>query len=1113
MIKQRHLRYTILSVLFLSICSAVYSAVQPSVVLQEPWQSQYTKTNAVGKHVLGLWTFDGTDPGEDLSGNGHTAKFDGAEVEAQGRFGAALRSFPGFPVEDKRHYATVKDSPKLSPQGPFTLEMWINPDKDIDKAYSAYLLDKKYAGHTDYQLLFNRAGSSGTRILKAVLGFGASSETWYSDPIQLKSGTWYHIVFLYDGAGRGRFLINGIPHGEKIISGIGSVTAGTRPLTIGDRNGSNYSGFPGLIDQVRISQGELEFRPVLFERVSQRACFLRMEKNRTIAFRVTNLQKDLLPKATITWLLNGEEQGTSTLKELQSGKPQEVLFPLNTTFRPDQYLLTAKLKTTEPQSNSAEESFPIQIVSRKLPDQFPVIMWGAGINEIDRLKEIGFTHATGLGANYSRIMKAGKPTLADSEQRVNEIRTGLDRGLANGVSFYAALSPGSYLRKQEKYQRMNRDGTKKSGREDICPAIPAIKEYCYNVGASVAQTYGDYPAFDSALLHTEVRGSSRPCFHQHDLEAFKKHAGFGIPAEVGSHYGVSYSKLKDFPKNRVVKDDHPIYVYYKWHWNKGDGWNDLNSDLERGLNSTDKKLWTWYDPAMRVATVFGSGGNVDVLSHWTYTYPDPIRINVVLDELFAMARGSKKKQEVMKMTQIIWYRSQTAPKPKKPEDVSQTQATWEQEQPDADFITISPMQLREAFWAKISRPIKGIMYHGWQSLVPTDGTYAYRLTNTQTQHELKRLVHEVVQPLGPALRNIPAAMNDIAFYESFASQVFARRGTLGWNGYWLGDAHQMLQWAGLQTDVVFDETIIEQGLDQYKVLVMMHGDVVTESVLKKIEAFQQRGGLVIADEYLTPAIKPDIRIKSYIRTGKADVDKQEFQKKALELKAALAGKYKRFVDSSNQNVVHYSRRAKNTDYIFLVNDHREFGKYVGHHGRVMENGLPSETTLTINRADGYLYDLANHHSVSTERSGNKQTLSVQLGPGAGGIYMLTQDPIERVTIDIPEQLKRGESATVSIKVSNKQGKPVSAVIPVEVTIEDSEGRIAEQSGFRALIDGKQSFPIQIAPNDRAGIWRVHVKELASGKNSATHFRVADENSIVKPSYNNIKGFNPAQPAG
>jgi len=56
------------------------------------------------------------------------------------------------------------------------------------------------------------------------------------------------------------------------------------------------------------------FRPVRLERISQRACFIRMEKERVLAFQVTNLQQKQIPEATVTWLLNGEVQGTSTLK-------------------------------------------------------------------------------------------------------------------------------------------------------------------------------------------------------------------------------------------------------------------------------------------------------------------------------------------------------------------------------------------------------------------------------------------------------------------------------------------------------------------------------------------------------------------------------------------------------------------------------------------------------------------------------------------------------------------------------------------------------------------------------------------------------------------------------
>ena len=248
------------------------------------------------------------------------------------------------------------------------------------------------------------------------------------------------------------------------------------------------------------------------------------------------------------------------------------------------------------------------------------------------------------------------------------------------------------------------------------------------------------PAFAGALIHSEVRDQAYPCFHPHDLEAYRKFAGTEIPPQINSPNGVDYRKLADFPPSRVIPDDHPIYRYYRWYWKQGDGWNALNTAVHEGLKSTGgDQLWTFHDPAVRVAKVYGSGGAVDVLSQWTYSYPDPIRIGLATDELLAMAGGAATKQQVMKMTQIIWYRSQTAPQPKAGAAPVPFQAAWEQQQPDAPFITIAPMHLREAFWTKIARPIRGIMYHGWQSLVPCEPAGSYRFTHPQTQHELARL--------------------------------------------------------------------------------------------------------------------------------------------------------------------------------------------------------------------------------------------------------------------------------------------------------------------------------------------------------------------------------------
>ena len=597
--------------------------------------------------------------------------------------------------------------------------------------------------------------------------------------------------------------------------------------------------------------------------------------------------------------------------------------------------------------------------------------------------------------------------------------------------------------------------------------------------------------------------------------AFQDAEGIEIPELAGHPRGVDYRKVEDFPADRVIADNDPIYRYYRWFWKDGMGWNQLNTEVHRGLQTAGRDdVWTFYDPAVRVASVFGSGGDVDVISQWTYSYPDPIRIGLATDELLAMSAGAEHQPDVMKMTQIIWYRSQTAPEPTTGKPSPAYQAAWEKEQPDAPFITIPPMQLREAFWTKIARPIKGIMYHGLNSLIPLDSPNSYRYTHPETQHELQRLIHTVAKPLGPTLKNIPGIKSDIAFYESFAAQVYSRRGTYGWNGGWAGDTYHIAMWAGLQPEVVYDETITTHGLDGYKVLFMTDCDVVTQSILEKVKAFQARGGIVIGDSNLTPAIKPDILIETYKRSGLAHQDKTELQTRAAALRKALTGRYDRYLDSSNPEVVPYRRRFANTDYVFLTNDHREYGRYVGHHGRVMENGLPSSATVGVRRVSGYAYDLVAHQPVALRSSGDWLLADVSLGPGAGRLIMIAPTAIDRVRVSTPKQVRRSEQTTIAIAVVDADGKPVNAVIPLNVRIEDSEGRVAEQSGHWAALHGKATITLDIAPNDIEGMWQVSVRELASGKTATVHFRVGD----VPPNKPDLKlmdeeAGNAVQPKG
>ena len=1070
----------LLPILLSSTCLA---AVPASVRLQETWETGYSGADLTGAQVLGCWKFDSDAPLKDSSGKGNDLTLHGAELVTGGKFGGGLQSFPGHPVQDKDHSAHTGLKPKLSPQGAFTLEMWVRPGKDFAPALQGFLLDKKYVDHTDYQWLLSPADKGGQRRMVANLGFGTESQAFHSDPVLLAEGIWHHLAFTYDAAGEGRFYMDGRAAGASRHPGFGSVAPGSKPLSIGDRLGSNYGGFPGTIDEVRICGGVLNFERVALHIASSRYVWRRMEPAKPMDITVTNLSRKPMKGAFLRLGLDSKDEN-APLRELAPGKEMTVKYTFNTALKPGTYTLNVRL---EDGAYTTTQSADYEIVPRPAPHQMPVVMWGSGADELDRLKDIGFTHYIGLRADDSATWEAGKPMPPGRPADIEASRKVLDKSLSRGLSVVATLSPGGLPERDTKYQRSDRKGVPYT-RTGLDASMPELAPYFENIGRTMAKTYGDHPAFASAIIDSEVRDSSQPSFNPVDVESYRKFAGTDIPAEVVTRNGVNWEKIKDFPQDRVIPDDHPLLKYYRWFWTVGDGWNGLHTALHKGLKSTGRSdLWTFFDPAVRQPSISGAGGSVDVISHWTYTYPDPQCIGLCADQLFAMSVASGHNQPVMKMTQLIWYRSQTAPIHSA---APGTVVAWEDHDPEAAYITIAPMHLREAFWTKIARPIQGIMYHGWASLVPTDSTGGYRYTNPNTVHVLKELLHDVVVPLGPALTQIPDERSEIAYLESFTSQMFAGRGAYGNNTGWAEDMWCALQHAHLQCDVIFEETLLKNGLTGRKVLVMPDCDVLTRSVADKILAWQKKGGKIIADERLCPALKADVVVPSFKRQKKAAEDKAAMMELSSKLgPQVLATGLVPKITCDNPEIIARTRHAGEAMYVFVVNDLREAGTYVGQHGLVMENGLPSSGMLSLPGIEANVYDLTNGHQVFAQRHADSIAWRVDLGPCDGRIFMITPKPLMDLKLGAPETAQAGNPMEITVDLSDTRQPNVKAVVPVQVEIQDANGRPAEGSGYYATKDGSLKVKLDLAANEDPGIWTVHVRELASRMEAAKYVRV------------------------
>jgi hypothetical protein len=1048
---------------FILLCALCFPWASHAA-LQETWETGYVKEDATGPHVLGYWKFDGET--QDVA-------LHGAVLNPKGKFGGALESFPGFPIEDKQHAAVVAVKPV---KGAFTLEMWIKPKETFEPKLRCFLMDKKYVDHTDYQWQIGDADKGGMRRMWVSLGFGEQSKTIYSLPFKLEAEVWQHVAFTYDGAGEGKFYRNGVAAGGAIVAGYGTVRQGTKPLSIGDRLGSNYGGFPGLIDEVRVCEGVLSFERVSMQIVAGRSVWRRMETAKPVEIVVTNLKRETLKAARLKVSLGGTNE-EFLVSDLAMGKSFTAKYMLNTALKADEYELRARFETGD---YATEQSTALKIVGR-VPERMPVIMWGASGEDIARVKDIGFTHFIGLGADYSEMWHQKKIVPPAKPEVIAKNRAMLDRALENGLEVIASLSPAAALEKEEKNLRVGRDG-KAYARQDICASLPDFQSFFQVVGMSVAKAYGDHPAFTTALIDSEVRDNTQVSFNSVDVEAYQKFAKAEIPAEVTAKWGVDWTKMKDFPADRVIADDHPILKYLRWFWTVGDGWNGLHTALHRGVKSS--KVWTFFDPAVRQPSIGGAGGGVDVISHWTYTYPDPLKIGMCADQLFAMSAATGKNQRVMKMTQLIWYRSQTAPMGSKaPGDV----VAWQDHDPEAAYITIAPMHLKEALWTKISRPIQGIMYHGWQSLVPSDSPGAYRFTNSNTAPVLKQLLHDVIEPLGTTLMAIPDERSEVAFLESFTSQMFAHRGSYGSNTDWAADVWLALQHAHVQTDILYEETLIKSGLSGRKVLVMPYCDVLTKSVVTRIQDWQKKGGKIVADEFLCPALKADFMLPSFKRVKKADEDKA----KVLEMAKTVGGfalPQKAMCD--NPEIIVRTRKFGDATYVFVVNDKREFGNYVGQHGLVMENGLPSSGVVSLKVDSANVYELTGSQFIVPKRGEDgMMSWPVDLGPCDGRIFMVMPKPLLGLKLEVPENAVVGNSAKIAVSITTTQEAPTKAVIPVRVDVRDASGKAAEGSGFYAAENGIVEIKLDVAPNEDPGTWEVRVKELASGMEARKWMKV------------------------
>ena len=939
-----------------------------------------------------------------------------------------------------------------------------NPSMIIDSKYVARPGNgvKDMPRHTGFMVNLQPRGGNKYRVV-AAFGFGKNSAEAYSRDLTLELDKFYNLKMLFTATGKVVFTLDGENIGECVVPA-GSLAPANLPTTVGDRHGSNYYPFGGSIKKIVIK--EAEFTPVsVVPNAMHRKVFERGETPVAVA-KVQNASLTALKDATVEMNIAG----------LAPVKKKVDLIPANSSidvsFELDKYLLEKDYPATfTVRDNAGKEiaagAFCITVVPEP-GNAMPVILWG-GQNPV-WVKDAGFTHqSVGIFPIRGLASDAMRPDLINR----------LDRHMRLGLYAYSAVVTKYRFLLPKRYLRTNRQG-KPYGRANLEASNPGARADFAAAAESIAKVIGDHPGWKYVLLNSEVRDSSNPSFGGTEPANFKKYAGYDIPKKVTGKYPISHKSTPNFPWDRIVDGNDPELVFYRWFWREGDGWNPMHTLLHDTLHKNIKRkdFNTFYDPAVRVPPLWGSGGNVDMLGQWTYAYPDPIKIAQATDEVAAMADGNPG-QKISSMTQIICYRSQVAPMNVKVDDPPE----WLAREGKARFVTIPPDIFRVALWSKLSRRLDAIMYHGSGSLFAPEN-HSYRYTNSQTKAEFKKVMNYLVKPLGPVLKTVPEYTPEIAILESYTASLYSPGlFAQGWSNKWAADLHLALQWAHLQPKIYYEEHFTKDRVKVLpKVLFIPGAEVLTKDVLAKLQQLQKKGVILVGDEYTTPALMVDLRIKSVARRSTDPAgSKKALQALGKEIAAKLKSVYTSPMSASNQDIVLYRRGIPGADYVFAINDKRTFGNYLGQWKRLMEKGLPNSGTVTVKSNAQAAYDLVKHKAIDLKRSGKNVTYSVDIAPADGALVLLLDKAIARTNV-VQTMAKRGEKYTLTVQVTDKNNNPVKAYIPLEITMTDAQGsRLPKSDFYTTDANGKLVIDDIAAVNMAAGEVKTVVRNLADGK--------------------------------
>ena len=348
--------------------------------------------------------------------------------------------------------------------------------------------------------------------------------------------------------------------------------------------------------------------------------------------------------------------------------------------------------------------------------------------------------------------------------------------------------------------------------------------------------------------------------------------------------------------------------------------------------------------------------------------------------------------------------------------------------------------------------------------------------------------------------------------------------------------------AGYTVDIIHEWELLEKGLEGRKVLFLVGlKHQLPEKILNELIGFRRKGGVIFADSTTTwlPSElgirKISLNMSDYVREiEKIEKDAQELFSKGNYLEGSrllrqiisdsLLDKYAEIltplligalgrpeVEFDKKGIIPGKWVSGEGRYYLLLNDSQKSDSQLVEReadGKKIEvypasdwdelRGVNLKFNALRNGEAVYIIGGKNwdKREVPSLKPGSQ--LSVDFEPTEMKIIAVLPSSIERVEAKARIIEREGRFIEIEAGCYGKGNRRISAALPLEITIEDPEGK---QTTIWRSTDGKGIYreDIPLSYNGEAGVWKIKIKELFSGKESAIEINIPSRTALgLKP---------------